>query len=804
MMAAPNRYLLVEDGPEDARVILEALAACEEERARSARALVESEERYRLVARASNDSLWEYDVAADRIWWGEDSLQSLGYRPGEIPSTVAEWEERVHPDDLREFRETFHGAIRRGEDLWTLEYRVRRRDGTYAYVFERGWITPDAEGRPTRMVGALMDLSERRRAEEALRGSEERYRRLVETMAQGVVVFDGTGGFVDANPAAEEMLGLSAGELRGRTSADPGWRAVREDGSPLPPEELPSTVALRTGREVDGRVMGIVNPAEKKRRWLLVHARPQFRPGETVPHQAFTTLTDITSLREAEAAHRKSEVRLALIFETVADAIVITDGDGRITQANRTAEEVLGLSRREIESRSFSDPSWQITAPDGGPFPVDQLPVSRVLATGAPVFGVEHAIELPDGRRAELSINAAPLRGASGATEGVVCSIRDVTEMKRLQRELQQAQRMEAVGRLAGGVAHDFNNVLTAIQSYTHFILDDLSPSDPLRADAEEIRTAAIRAAGLTRQLLAFSRRQVLQPRVLDLGAVVGGMEGMLARLIGEDVELAFSCDPQLGRVQADPGQVEQVVLNLAVNARDAMPDGGHLSLELENDGGPGPESWVVLRVADTGTGIPEDVLPHVFEPFFTTKETGRGTGLGLSTVYGIVAQSGGRIDVRSEPGAGTTFEVRLPRVDLEAEEEAPEPEAAAPAQGETVLLVEDEDAVRALGVRTLRRLGYRVLEARNAGEALLICEGHPGSIDLLLTDVVMPRMSGREMAERLARVRPGLRVLYMSGYTDDAVTHHRVARDGQAFLQKPFDPVTLGARVREVLDHPA
>ena len=399
-------------------------------------------------------------------------------------------------------------------------------------------------------------------------------------------------------------------------------------------------------------------------------------------------------------------------------------------------------------------------------------------------------------------------------------SRRAYDELAETQGQLEQAQKMDAVGRLAGGVAHDFNNLLTVILGRTDILLHPLKPEDPMRRGIELIQRTAGRAADLTRQLLAFSRKQVLEPVVLDLGAVTTDMKDMLGRLIGEDIALLTTPTPRLGRVKADRGQIEQVIMNLAVNARDAMPQGGRLIVEtadidlddeyVRRHVGARPGPHVMLAVSDTGTGIPHEIQSQIFEPFFTTKEQGKGTGLGLATVYGIVKQSGGYIEVDSEPGQGTTFRVYLPRLDAEP---APVDRSARPAAAaggtETILLVEDEEGVRELARDILRASGYTVLEARNGPEALLLCERHQGPLDMLLTDVVMPRMSGRELAERLAPLRPDLSVLYMSGYTDDAVIRHGVLGAGTAFLQKPFTPAALVLRVRETLDltaasHPA
>jgi signal transduction histidine kinase len=412
------------------------------------------------------------------------------------------------------------------------------------------------------------------------------------------------------------------------------------------------------------------------------------------------------------------------------------------------------------------------------------------------------------------------LLDSEGKITGIRATIQDVTERKRaeeekalLQEQLRQSQKMEAIGKLAGGVAHDFNNLLTVIQGYSELILKGLNPDNRLCQDVREILNASERASSLTRQLLAFSRKQVLQPKVLDLNLHVSNMDKMLRRMIGEDIELVTLLAKDLGRIKADPGQIEQVILNLAVNAKDAMLSGGKLTIqtanvELDENYARShiivtPGNYVILSVSDTGVGMTPEIKERIFEPFFTTKEKGKGTGLGLSTVYGIVQQSGGNIWVYSEPGLGTTFKIYLPRIEEGTESLRPAAVSTKPLGGsETILLVEDEEMVRKLACTVLEKNGYRVLEAPNGEEALRIAQEHSAKqIHLMITDVVMPRMSGRELADCLESVRPEMKVLYMSGYTDDAIIHHGVLDPGIAYIQKPFAPDVLALKVREVLD---
>jgi two-component system cell cycle sensor histidine kinase/response regulator CckA len=515
---------------------------------------------------------------------------------------------------------------------------------------------------------------------------------------------------------------------------------------------------------------------------------------------------DLARANNAGLSKEAAIRRLANIVESSEDAIVGKDLDGVVMDWNRGACKLYGYSAEEAVGKHVS-----ILTP---PRLLDEWrEVMDKARGGAPVQPFETVRLRKDGTEVEIMLTVSPILD-KGRLTGVSTISRDLTYTKRLEAELRQAVKMEAVGRLAGGVAHDFNNLLTVINGYSEHLAVQLAPEDPMRKSLSEIHKAGLRAEKLTRQLLAYSRKQILQPKVLDINALVADARKLLHHMVGEDMAIVMTLDPELERVKVDPTQVEQIVINLGANARDAMPQGGTLTIKTSNidldakyaAGHPGsqPGRYVMLEMADTGCGMDEAAKKHIFEPFFTTKEVGKGTGLGLAMVYGIVKQSNGNIEVESEPGRGTTFRIYLPLVEAGAEcgesREEAEP-APAPGGEETVLLVEDDAMVRACTRTLLQRGGYRVLEAGGGEEAVKVSEQTAGSIDLLVTDVVMPKMSGRAVAERLSGSRPAMKVLYMSGYNDDAILRRGVSVDESPFLSKPFTPGALAHKVRDVLD---
>src|SRR5512141_1254244 len=616
---------------------------------------------------------------------------------------------------------------------------------------------------------------------------------LIEASPLAIVAFDPEGVVTMWNPAAERIFGWSENEALGTRLPF------------VPAEKQEEFLALR-GRALLGEVF--TEPELHRRRAdgspIVVSAStsPLRRPDGTI-YGIMSILMDVTERKAAE----ESQARLTMAVEQAGESIVVTDTRGTIQYVNPAFERITGFDRMEVigqntrilksgrQDKAFYDVLWQ------------------TLRRGEVWRGTFLNLR-KDGTLYEEDAVISPVRDPSGRMVNYVAVKRDVTDVRRMEEQLRQSQKMEAVGRLAGGVAHDFNNLLTAISGYSDLLLHRLPEYSTLRRDVEETRKAGDRAATLTHQLLAFSRRQLLQPKVQDMNTVVKNMGQMLRRLVGEDIVLSTDLSPSLPRVKADPGQIEQVIVNLALNARDAMPDGGRITIAPADADlsrayavappGVRPGPHVLLSVADTGHGMDEETQAHLFEPFFTTKERGKGTGLGLATVYGIVQQSDGHIRVNSAADSGSTFLIYLPRVEAPENggQGADRPPLPRPSPGtETVLLAEDEDAVRQFAREILSGNGYRVLEAGNGREALLLSEAHRGEIHLLLTDVAMPKMSGRELAERILPLRPELRILYMSGYTDDAILRRGVVEDGIPFLQKPFTPEGLARKVREVLD---
>jgi PAS domain S-box-containing protein len=765
------------------------------DRKHAVESLRESEARKTAILRGALDAIITMDHEGKVRGWNPAAERIFGYSESEalgrplaeliIPPALRP----QHIQGLAHFLATGQGPILDKR----LELPAVRADGS-EFTVELSVTRIQDSDRPL-FTGFVRDVTDLKRAKDAL----TLFRSLVNHANDAIEVIDPeTGRFLDVNEKAclahgftrEEYLALQVPDLDPTMSAPGAWAqnvdSIRRTGS---------RIFESQHRRRDGSVFPVeinVTYIRLDRDYLLAVVR------------------DITERKQAEESLRRSERLLRLVLDALPVGVVVTNLAGDIILGNPASKQIWGGMIIDGAERCARSKGWRHgTGERIGP---DEWASRRAFTQGQTSVNELIDIESFDGVRKIIKNSAAPIRDDNQTITGAVVINEDITDVLRLEDQFRQAQKMEAIGQLAGGVAHDFNNLLTIINGYSEIIPTQLPADSPVRKMVREIGQAGERAASLTRQLLAFSRKQVLEPKVLNLNALVTDTAKMLHRLLGEDLDLNTILEPALGRVKADPGQIEQVLMNLAVNARDAMPQGGKLSIETANatldetytqaypDLRPGP--YVMLAVSDTGMGMDEATKAHIFEPFFTTKGPGKGTGLGLATVHGIVKQSNGHIAVSSEPGRGTTFKIFLPLVAEVISSGKSHAGSKATLRGnETILLAEDEPAVRALTRHVLQMHGYTVLEAGQSDKALHIAEEYKGKIHLLVTDVVMPVMSGRQLAERLAAIRPGLRVLYLSGYTDDSVVRHGVLQAETAFLQKPFTPTSLATKVRAVLD---
>lgn len=685
-----------------------------------------------------------------------------------------------------------------GETVDPIELFVKHPqapDGKWMSVTARP--VPDEKGAPQGAICIYRDITERKHSEQALRASEARYRLLFEANLAGILRTTIEGRVLECNEAFARMLGYnSRAEVAALQAHQFYYRPTDRDEILARLQELRALTQQEIcyRRRDGGPVWTLAN--------LSLVESTEEGGGPTI----VGTTVDISERKRSKEELRESQQRFAAFMRHLPGVAFMKNRQGQYVFYNEAAQGLFHLDPDDFLGKTDHD-AWPEEYANR--FVANDLEVVRTKTLAENVEPIPHKHGVH-----QWLIYRFPILDESEEVQFIGGVGIDITERRQLEDQLRQSQKMEAVGRLAGGVAHDFNNLLTVISGYGHMILRDLPGEDPLHSCVEEVLKAASRATSLTNQLLAFSRRQVIQPKVLDLNVLVANMDRMLRRVIGEHIELETVLSPGLGSVRADAGQLEQVIINLAVNARDAMAEGGRLSIRTSNvevarssrphaDVRPG--SYVNLTVSDTGKGMDAEIMVHLFEPFYTSKETGKGTGLGLSTVYGIVKQSGGDIVVESKPGSGATFTIYFPRIGDPAQIAPPlDAQPAVRAGTETILLVEDELGVRQLVCEMMRRLGYQILPASGGAEAIRLIEQHRGSIDLLVTDVIMPQMSGRELAQRLKLLQPSLKVLYISGYTDDMLAHHGVLESNVFLLQKPFAPDELAKKLREVLDTPA
>lgn len=730
-------------------------------------------------------------------------------------------------DGVRNLTMSLERVVRTGEaDTMAVQKYDIRRPGSEEFE-ERywspiNWPVRDAQGRVAYILHSVEDVTEMLRLRRQREQVEESFRLLVEgTTEYAICMLDLQGRVINWNRGAERITGYSTDEIVGKH-----FSCFFTVDDLL--EEVPDSVLLEAASR--GRFEGEGVRVRKDGSPFWAHVVISALYDAEGKLRGYSKITrDVTEKKQAEenarhlireeAARRAAEDSASVIreqseqmrvtLESIGDAVIAADDDGRVRFLNPVAESLTGWRDAEARGRPLDEVLRLIDEETREPV---ECPGTAALRSGSVVILARRTLLISrDGVECPIADSAAPIRDRAGRVSGVVLVFRDVTESKLLEERYRQSQKMEAVGQLAGGVAHDFNNLLTVILGCCECLENDGAISGESRTWAGEIHKAADRAAGLTRQLLAFSRQQILKPRLLDLNEVIADAGKMIARLIGEDVVVKSTLEPKLRHVRVDAGQMHQVLLNLAVNARDAMPNGGLLSIETANidldesyaltnpDVRPG--RYVVMNVSDTGVGMDLKTQARIFEPFFTTKDVDKGTGLGLSTVFGIIKQSGGHITVYSEPNEGTTFRVYLPAVTAEgapSRDDGPRPIVAR--GSETVLVVEDEDMVRRLACHALRAHGYTVLEARNGIEALVVFERRP-DIHLVVSDVVMPEMGGRQLNEQLQKIKPDQKVLFMSGHTSDAVLRHGVSESKSNFIQKPFSPTQLAKTVREILD---
>ncbi len=764
------------------------LSAIERELKDTIRRLRSGEEQYRALLRTYPMAVAVTDLQGKITHTSDMALKLHGYESAEEILGMSAFD-FFAPED----RERAAGNLRRTLEegiVEDLQYTLLKKDGSSFLAELSSSVVFDAEGTPYAFIATVSDVTERKQMENALRASEEKYRDLAENINDAIYTVSGDGTLEYVSPAIEAMIGYRPSELIGRKftrlilSEDEG-RAVEGLKNVMKGQVRPNEVRARTR---SGEI-----------RWLRASSRPVYSGGKVVGIQG--VLTDITERKKAEI---KAEF-LSMITERLRDSVIVTDADFKIHYVNKAAERMFGYSAKEMIDRS---PEMLSAEPRTAEL-MDQM--IRTVTSGKAWDGSMQCIR-KDRTTFISDLRISPLPDEKGFATHFVAVQRDVTDKRRLEQELLQAQKMEAVGTMAGGIAHEFNNVLTAIIGYSELLLTDSTPGSEMHKDVVEIGKTARRAAALTRQLLSFSRRQVMQVAQVDLNTVVYGLDRMLRRVAGEAVRLVFELDPGLKRVEADAGRIEQVIMNLVVNARDAMPEGGALTIRTENvlmddascRGKPEarPGEWVRLEVADTGEGMDSEIMAHVFEPFYTTKEVGQGSGLGLSVVFGIVRQHGGWMDLTSVPGEGCSFSVYLP-VAEDVPSSAVERDAGMPdrrGHGERILLVEDEGVVREMAERALSGRGYTVFSAKNVAEAREVFESERVRFDLVFSDVVLPDGSGFDLAERLNSFDPELRVLLTSGYADRELTGSTIEDRGYSFLEKPYELADLLRAVGKAL----
>ncbi len=818
-------------------------------------ALRESDERFTLAVEGSSTGIWDWDVASDTFFISALGKSLLGHADHEASASYVEWFTRVHPDDLSVALDSIRRYLRSGDTHFLLEHRLRHRDGSYRWIRSRGAGRRDAGNRVYRIAGSIEDFTEQRQAADAqaflarhayVGAREEFFDSLVRYLAialhanaafidrlssDGLLTYgeaacvDGRSAPLETHVVQDSVMSTFAND--GSQTFAAGVRDLFPEDERMRALQAESYVGI-TLRNTNGHPIGLLS---------VVGTRP---PRDVRLHDLLLPLFALPAAgelirKQADEALRAREEYSRTLLASLPAGVVVHAPDTTILDCNTMACALLGLTVDQMRGKTAIDPAWAFLREDRTLMPFADFPVNRVARTQEPVKGLVIGLAVP-GRPAITwaVVNAYPIRDSAGEVLQIVVTFVDVTERIRaeeahaqLEMQLRQSQKMEAVGQLAGGIAHDFNNLLTVITGIADVAAHGLPADSPIRLDLLDIQRAGQRAAVLTRQLLAFGRQQTITPEVLSLRALIEGMQPLLARVIREDITLVLEAGTSSGEVLADPGQIEQLLLNLALNARDAMPQGGTLTFELADvvlneafsrtHPGVRPGPHMRINVRDTGTGMDDATRARIFEPFYTTKEPGRGTGLGLATVYGIVSQNRGAVDVESSVGDGSTFSVYLPVIGAidERADSAPKRmqtprdvdarslirlEDEAPPRTGSVLVVEDETAIRRLAQRILESVGYTVLTACDGVDALRVLSDRGAAVDLLLTDVIMPNMGGPELASRIGALYPGTKVLFASGYAGDADLRLDEIGASSNFLGKPYQMVELIHRVDEMM----
>jgi two-component system, cell cycle sensor histidine kinase and response regulator CckA len=761
----------------------------------------QSEERYRGIIDSIEEGYVENDLKGKVMFLNEAACRMVGYDHDEMIGM--HYRQYSTPETAQQMFEVFHRIYETGIPERMIDYEVIRKDRSVRIHEMSAALLRGPSGNPVGFRALARDVTERRKAEADLRKREERYRNILDSMEEAYFEVDLTGKLTFFNTTAVKRLGYTNEEVMGMSFRQ---FVDKVNGKKV---FVAFQHVFNTGETINGFDWEVINKYGEK---IAVESSViLLRDAWGNPAGFRGVVRDITERKKAEEALSLSEERYRSMLDTMEEGYAEVDLKGTLTFANNACCSLMGYTHDEMIGMNYRTYS----SPETVRFMYEIF--HRIYETGEPEFLVDHDIIVKGGSVRAHQANVALMRDHSGQPIGFRMLFRDVTDRRKtedekakLKSQLVQAQKMESIGRLAGGVAHDFNNMLGVILGYTELIKLRLPVEDPLLQDIVQIERAAGRSRDITAQLLAFSRKQIIEPKLMDLNDLITSDQNTFARLIGEDVDLRFFPGDHLWKIKADPSQIEQILVNLAVNARDAMPNGGKLTIETANIHlnesycrdhlGFTPGYYVLLGVSDDGAGMDRETLKYIFEPFFTTKEVGKGTGLGLAMVYGIVKQNNGFINVYSEPGQGTTFKIYLQR-SMDGEEILEQDNETQLVSGSgKVLLVEDDDMVRKMTTDMLETIGYTVLTTGNPLEALALCENSDTPIDLVITDVVMPGMSGRELRESIKAILPDMKILFMSGYTANVIVHHGVLEHGVHFLQKPFSMSDLAQKVREAI----